>query len=117
MYAVFILLIFSVFIRRFIPAGGFLLDEEVEQLTAFGAQRKIELRNLEGCTPEDMVTISSHKLNTNTQQTFSKPVSEGIDLTDIKAKQRVEVDTDYMYANMDAGDESLADALRKGGLK
>ena len=126
MYVVFFLIIFSVFVRRFLPAKGLLLDKEIEQLTFFGNSRKIELRNLTGYNAEDLVTIASQpaQIRTNVQNQAVQPIAtstvtrtEGVDLGDIKGKTYQEVNTDYMYGNMDASDESLADALRKGGLK
>lgn len=125
MYVVLFLIIFSIFIRRFIPAKGFLLDPEIEALTYFGESRKIELRDLSNCNINDLVTISDKPVQIPTQQVVpvmptAQPapvqVSEGVDLKDIKGKAYAEVDTDYMYGNMDASNESLADTLRKGGL-
>ena len=119
MYVVFGLLLFSMFIRRFIPARGFLLDKEIEALTAFGETRQITLRNLEGVNLGDMVKISDTPVTPISQpvQQAVYAADDGVDIEDIKGKTYKEVDTDYMYSNMDSSDESLASALRKGGLR
>lgn len=116
MFICFLLIIFSIYLRRFIPAKGFLCDESIEALTAFGSSRRIELRNLEDCNIEDMVCISDRPTHKTSKPNVDVVNDEGVDLKDIKAKQYDEVDTNYMYGNMDASDESLADTLRKGGL-
>jgi len=114
MYVVLFLMIFSVFIRRFIPARGFLWDKDIDALTLFGNTRKIELRNFEGAS----ITIAKESVQgiSTVQPETVVPRAEGVDLGDIKGKTYKEVDTNYMYGNVDDSDESLADTLRKGGL-
>lgn len=107
------------------------MDESIERLTYFGESRVIELRNLDGYQHGDLVTINEKRAviappqqqpvqsmyNPVMPQTVQKqPVAEGVSLDDIKGKQYSEVDTDYMYSNIDSSDESLADTLRKGKL-
>lgn len=116
MFICFLLIVFSIYLRRFIPAKGFLCDDSIETLTAFGSSRRIELRNLDDCDIEDMVYISNRPTHKTSKESVDVVNNNGIDLKDIKAKQYDEVDTNYMYGNMDASDESLADTLRKGGL-
>ena len=116
MFIYFLLIVFSIYIRRFVPAKGFLCDNSIEALTAFGSSRRIELRNLDSCDIEDMVCISDRPTHKTPKPIADVVNDNGIDLKDIKAKQCDEVDTNYMYGNMDASDESLADTLRKGGL-
>lgn len=116
MFICFLLIVFSIYIRRFVPAKGFLCDNSIEALTAFGSSRRIELRNLDSCDIEDMVCISDRPTYKTPKPTADVVNDNGIDLKDIKARQCDEVDTNYMYGNMDASDESLADTLRKGGL-
>lgn len=123
-----IIMIISVFIKRFIPAKGFLCDETIERLTYFGDSRVIQLRNLNGYDEKDLVTVDTKRAAINTQavqqniqitkafSTTQNTVS-GVSLQDIKAKEYSDVNTDYMYGNIDDSDESLADTMRKGGLK
>lgn len=115
MFILFLLIVFSIYIRRFVPAKGFLCDSSIEALTAFGSSRSIELRNMEDCDIEDIITISS-KHEPVVQRKVEDTSSQGIELKDIKAKEYDEVDTSMLYGNMDASDESLADVMRKGGV-
>lgn len=116
MFICFLLIVFSIYLRRFIPAKGFLCDDSIEALTAFGSSRRIELRNLDDCDIEDMVCISDRPTHKTSKPAMDVVKDSGIDLKDIKAKQCDEVDTNYMYGNMDASDEGLTDTLRKAGL-
>lgn len=122
MEAVIVILILSVFIRRFIPAKGFLCDEQIERLTYFGEARNIELRDITGVDADSLVTLKKPTVPLGHQPVqreqpmpkVQKPYqSEGVDLGDIKAKQSKEVDTDYMFSNIDDSDEDLTSVIKK----
>lgn len=116
MYIVLFLIIFSVAIRRFLPSKGFLWDNDIDALTMFGRARKIELKNYQGYSPSDLVTISSDTVMVKSSEELLQDSDPGVDLADIKAKSYKEVDTDYMYSNLDSSDSSLSDTLKNGGL-
>lgn len=109
-----ILLIISVFIRRYIPFKGFLYDEAIGALTKFGKDRTDDLVVID---EEELKQRVKTKQPTKVQQkptTKPKPVQEGIDLDDVKAKRYNEVNTDYIYSNLDSSDEPLASVVKKG---
>ena len=130
-YVIIFIVILAVFIRRFMPAKGFLFDKYTEQITSFGEQRVVKLKNLTGYKIEDLVNtepVVNVNMNTNNVTTDTsnarnsnedievKDTDEGVELADISNKSTEEVDVDYMYANLDASEESLSETMKKGGL-
>lgn len=133
LFIVIAFLCFVVFVRRFVPSHGFFADEVTDKVTAIGEKRVIRLRNLEGYSSRDLIQISDVPVQLTTQQqtvqqntavqNIKFTEQEGVDLTDlgIKESNQPEVktnqlNTDYVYANLDSSDESLSSTLKRGGM-
>lgn len=116
------ILCFSVFIRRFIPAHGFLCDSVIEYTTRFGSNQSKIKSSDEKIDVEKMIAPVKQQQNKPVQKTISqqrnsesrKLKNEGVDLSDIKAKQYKEVNTDYIFSNIDASEENLTSVVKKG---
>ena len=114
MYLFFALLILSVYIKRFIPERGFICDSNIDKLTHFGNDRRYELRDITGIDESSLISIKPIEIQqTPVRENTSTIDDSGIDLEDINAKRRDEVDISSMYSNIDESDESLSDIMGK----
>lgn len=105
---VLLLCMFSVFIRWYLPARGFLCDDVIAYITRFGKDRKIVI-------DDSPIVIKSGDVKYEKQQKhIVKKASEGVSLEDINAKKHKDINTNYLYSNFDDSDEDLTSVVSKG---
>ena len=114
MEVIFIAMILSIVVRRFLPIKGFLWDKDIDKVVWFGEPRVIELRDMTNRDSGDIIKFIKTDNKTKAIKDNSNKIEDGVELSDIKAKECKEVDLDYMYANIDDSEESLSDVVKKG---
>lgn len=121
MAVIIIIVIFSVFIRQYTPARGFLCDDVIAYITKFGSGKKAKLiydNGDSGTTVVLKVPQQAKPVDTNTASKIEKeePVDVGIDLEDINCKPKKankDIDVSYLYSNIDDSDEDLKSVVTK----
>ena len=111
MGAIIVILIITVFIKKFIPLKGLLWDEDIASIVRIGSPKKVIVKqqyvpSVNVSRPESLESIPLP-----TEPTLAEA---GIDLEDIKAKEHDVVNTDYIFANMDSSQQTLKDVVMQG---
>lgn len=117
MAVIIVIIIFSVFVRQYTPARGFLCDDVIEYITKFGDKRTARLieNNGESDTVVLLNATNQPKVKSSEQKNDVKKIDEevGIDLKDINCKVAKDVDVSYLYSNIDDSDEDLKSVVSK----